>query len=91
MKFILIIALALSSKTTCINSKQKTRTVTMKDENRKMKMEDDSRTLIIKAKTRNTENPVDYNKIFDVRNMNEVQRKELENHILDSLGFEKIK
>jgi len=39
----------------------------------------------IKAEINNREEPVDYDKSFDVRNMNEKQIEVLKNHILDSL------
>lgn len=38
-----------------------------------MKIEDDSKTLSIKVKTKNTENPIDYDKSFDARGMNDKQ------------------
>lgn len=50
-----------------------------------MKIEDDGNTLRIKTKIRNTEELVDYDESFDVRNMNEKQKEKLKNHILDSL------
>lgn len=56
-----------------------------------MKIEDDGKTLSMMIKTRNTENPVDYNKSFDVRDLNDKQKEKLKNHILDSLGVKKIK
>lgn len=50
-----------------------------------MKIVDDGSTMRIKAKIKNTEEPIDYDKSFDVRDMNEKQKEKLKNNILDSL------
>jgi hypothetical protein len=89
MKHIIITALTISSLAACTNNHHPVRTETMSDDNTKMKIEDDSRTLSISIKTRNTTNPIDYDKSFDVRDLNDKQKKELEKHILDSLGVKK--
>jgi len=91
MKYIIIAALLIFSIAACTNSNHPVRTERMNDDNTSMKIEDDSKTLSIKVETKNTENLIDYNESFDVRDMNDKQKKELENHILDSLGIKKPK
>lgn len=91
MKYLIIAALLSFSATACTNSNHPIRTVRMNDDNTAMKMEDDGKTLSIKVQTKNTENPIDYDKSFDVTNMNDRQKRQLENHILDSLGIKKPK
>lgn len=91
MKYTIIAALTVLSIAACTNNHHPIRTERMEDNNTKMKIEDDSKTLSIKVQTKNTENPIDYNESFDVRGMNDKQKKELEKHILDSLGVKKIK
>lgn len=91
MKPIIIIALIILSITACTNHNHPVRTERMEDNNTKMKIEDNSKTLSIKVETKNTENPIDYDKSFDVRNMNDSQKRQLENYILDSLGIKKPK
>ena len=69
----------------CENNHRKTRRVKIEDNNKLVKIEDDGNTLAIKVNIRNTEKPVDYNESFNVRGMNEKQRKNLQTHIIDSL------
>lgn len=71
--------------TACNSDSRRTRTVKIKDDNKTVKIEDDGVTMSIKAEINNTKEPVDYEKSFDVRGMNEKQKEELKNHILDSL------
>ncbi len=91
MKYIVTATLTIFSLTACNNNHPRTRTERMEDNNTKMRIEDDGKTLSIMVKTRNTENPIDYDKSFDVRDMNEKQKEKLKNRILDSLGVKKIK
>lgn len=91
MKHIIIVALLIFSVAACTNNHHPVRTERMEDNNTKMKIEDDSKTLSINVKTRNTDNPIDYEKSFDVTNMNDRQKIQLENYILDSLGVKKPK
>jgi len=91
MKHIIIITLTIFSLASCTNNHHPVRTERMEDNNTKMKIDDDGKTLSIMVKTRNTENLVDYDKSFDVRDMNDKQKEKLKNHILDSLGVKKIK
>ncbi len=91
MKYTTITALTVLSIAACTNNYHPVRTERMDDNNTSMKIEDDSKTLSIKVKTKNTENPIDYNESFDVRDMNDKQKQKLENHILDSLGIKKPK
>lgn len=91
MKYLITAALTIFSLTTCTNTNHPARTERMNDDNTSMKIEDDGKTLSISVRTKNTENPIDYDKSFDVSNMNDKQKKELENHILDSLGIKKPK
>ncbi len=91
MKYIIITAFAVVSMAACNNRNHSVRTETMNDDNTSMKIVDDSKTLSIKVKTRNKENPIDYKESFDVRAMNEEQKKELKKRILDSLGVNEIK
>jgi hypothetical protein len=90
MKHRIIPALLIFSITSCTNSNHPVRTERMNDNNTSMKIEDDGKTMSINVKTRNTEYPIDYDKSFDVSNMDNKQKKELEKHILDSLGIKKI-
>ncbi len=90
MKHIIIAALTIFFITACTNNKHPVRTERMNDNNTKMKIEDDGKTLSMMVKTKNTENPIEYNESFDVRDMNDKQKEKLKNHILDSLGI-KIK
>ncbi len=91
MKHIITTALTLFSLAACTDNYHPIRTERMNDDNTKMKIEDDGKTLSMMVKTRNTENPIDYDKSFDVRDMNDKQKEKLKNHILDSLGVKKIK
>jgi hypothetical protein len=91
MKHIIIITLTIFSLVSCTNNHHPVRTERMEDNNTKMKIEDDGKTLSMIVKTRNTANPIDYDKSFDVSDMNEKQKEKLKNHILDSLGVKKIK
>jgi len=91
MKHIITAALTLFSLTSCTNNHHPIRTERMNDDNTKMKIEDDGKTLSMMVKTKNTENLIDYNESFDVRDMNDKQKEKLKNHILDSLGVKKIK
>lgn len=91
MKHIIIITLTIFSISACTNKHHPVRTERMNDDNTTMKIEDDGKTLSVMVQTRNTENPIDYDKSFDVRDMNEKQKEKLKNHILDSLGVKKIK
>ncbi len=91
MKYIIITALTIFPITACTNNHHPTRTERMEDNNTKMKIEDDGKTLSMMVKTKNTENPIDYDQSFDVRDMNDKQKEKLKNHILDSLGVKKIK
>lgn len=91
MKHIIIITLTIFSLAACTNNNHPVRTERMNENNTKMKIEDDGKTLSVMVQTRNTENPIDYDKSFDVRDMNEKQKEKLKNHILDSLGVKKIK
>lgn len=77
--------------TACTNHNHPIRTERMNDDNTSMKIEDDGKTLSIKVKTKNADNQVDYDESFDVTNMNDRQKRQLENHILDSLGIKKPK
>lgn len=85
MKPIIIIALIILSNTGCTNNHRRTRTERVNDDNTSMKIEDDGETMSIKLKTKNTGSQIDYDKSFDVRNMNEKQIEKLKKHILDSL------
>ncbi len=91
MNYILAVALIIFSTSACTDNDH-TRRVrkSVEDENKKIIIEEDGKTLSIKIKVKNAENPIDYNKSFDVKNMNDMQKEKLENHILDSLGV-KIK
>lgn len=91
MKYILITVLTIFSITACTNTHRPTRTESMEDNNTSMKIEDDSETMSIRVKTKNTENPIDYEESFDVRAMNDEQKKKLKNRILDSLGVKQTK
>lgn len=84
MKYIITAVLTIFSISAC-NDHRRTRTVQIEDNNKTVKIEDDGNTLRIKTKIRNTEELVDYDESFDVRNMNEKQKEKLKNHILDSL------
>ena len=84
-KHILIAALTLLMITACTNHKPVTRVSrSVEDNNQSLKIEDDGETMRIKVKNR--EKQIDYIQKFDVRKMNDIQKKELEDHILDSLG-----
>lgn len=85
MKYIITAVLTIFSIAACTNDNHRTRTVKIEDNNKTVKIEDDGNTMSIKAKIRNTEEPIDYNKSFDVREMNEKQKEKLKSHILDSL------
>lgn len=85
MKFTLITALIISSVTACTNNSRTTRTEEIKDDNKTVKIEDDGKVLSMKVSIRNTEQPIDFDESFDIRDMNEKQIKKLETHILDSL------
>lgn len=91
MKYLIITALTIFSVAACINNHHPVRTERMEDNNTKMKIEDDGKILSIKVKTKNVENLVDYDESFDVTNMNDRQKRQLENHILDSLRIIKPK
>ncbi len=85
MKRIIIAALTILSLAACTNNQHPVRTERMEDNNTKMKIEDDGKTLSMMVKTRNTENPIDYDESFDVRDMNDKEKEKLKNRILDSL------
>lgn len=85
MKYILIAVITIFSFGSCTNHNHRTRTVEIEDNNKTVKIEDDGITMSIKAEIDNTEESVDYEKSFNVRGMNEKQKEELKNHILDSL------
>jgi hypothetical protein len=84
MNYILITALTIFSIAAC-NDNRRTRTEKIEDNNKTVKIEDDGSTMRIKAKIKNIEEPIDYDKSFDVRDMNEKQKEKLKNSILDSL------
>lgn len=77
--------LIIFSIAACTGGNHRTRTVKIEDDNKTVKIEDDGITMSIKAEINNKEEPVDYDKSFDVRDMNEKQKEKLKNHILDSL------
>ncbi len=81
----IITALSLFSLAACTNNHRRTRTERMDDNNKTVKIEDDGNTMSMQVKIKNTEEPVDYDESFDVRDMNEKQKEKLKNHILDSL------
>ena len=85
MKYITITALSIFFIASCTNNHHRTRTEKIDDNNKTVKVEDDGHTMYISAKINNTKEPVDYEKSFDVRNMDEKQKEKLKNHILDSL------
>ena len=87
MKRIIITALTLFSLLACTNNHRRTRTERMEDNNKTVKIEDDGNTMSMKVKIKNTEEPVAYEKSFDVRDKNDKQKEKLKNHILDSLGL----
>ncbi len=77
MKYIIIAVLTIFSITACTNNNHPVRTERMEDDNTKMKIEDDGKTLSMMVKTKNTENPIDYDKSFDVRDMNDNQKNKI--------------
>ncbi len=81
----IIIVLTIFSLSACTNNHRKTRTEKIDDNNKTVKIKDDGQTMRIEVKIKNTEVPVDYDKSFDVRNMNEKQIEKLKDKILDSL------
>lgn len=85
MKHIIITVLIIFSIAACTNDHHRTRTEKIKDNNKTVKIEDDGNTMRIRAEINNTIEPVDYDKSFDVRGMDENQKEKLRNHILDSL------
>jgi hypothetical protein len=87
MKYALFFVLAVSLVAAC--SEGKTRTEELKDNNTSIKTSDDGSTLTIKVKRKNTIPPVNYSASFDVRAMSADEKKNLKNHILDSLGIKK--
>ena len=84
MKYIITAALTIFSISAC-NDNRRTHTVKIEDNNKTVKIEDDGNTMRIKAKIKNTEEPIDYDKSFEVRDMNKKQKEKLKNYILDSL------
>jgi hypothetical protein len=85
MKYIIITALSIFCIAACTNHHGAIRTEEMNDGNTKTKIVDDGKTMSMKVKIKNVENPVDYAKIFDVRNMSDKQKQTLKDHVLDSL------
>ena len=85
MKYLITAVLSIFVIAACTNSHRKTRTETMKDDNRIVRIEEDGQILNMKVRIKNTENTVDFNESFDIREMNEKQVKKLKTHILDSL------
>lgn len=74
MRYTLIIALTIFYFTACNN------------DDIAMKIIDNDKTLRLKVKVKDAEKSIDYDKSFDVKGMSDRQKKELTNHILDSLG-----
>lgn len=85
MKPIIIVALIILSAAACTNNHRRTHTERIEDNNKTVKIEDDGNTMSMRVKIENTEEPVDYAESFDVRDMSELQKQKLKNHILDSL------
>lgn len=85
MKYIITATVTILFIAACTHGNHRTRTEKIEDNNKTVKIEDDGNLMRIKAEISNTAEPVDYNKSFDVRGMNEKQIDKLKNHILDSL------
>ena len=85
MKYVITAIVTIFSIAACTHDHHRTRTVRIEDNNKTVKIEDDSYVMRITAEIRNTKEPVDYNKSFDVKGMDDKQKEKLKNHILDSL------
>lgn len=84
MKYIITAVITIFSIAAC-NDNHRTRTVKIEDDNKTVKIEDDGSTMRIQAEINNTREPVDYDRSFDIKAMNEGQKEKFKNHILDSL------
>jgi hypothetical protein len=93
MKNFLMTALIMLSVAACSNGNNRSdgtnrmTTEETDDDKTLIKVTDDGNTLSMKVKSRDANNPVSYSQSFDVRDMNDEQKKSLKNHILDSLGI----
>lgn len=84
-KYKLVAILTIFSFGACTNHNHRTRTVNIEDNHKTVKIEDDGNTMRIRAEINNTREPIDYDRSFDVKAMNEGQKEKLKNQILDSL------
>ena len=85
MRYLLITVLSIFSFAACTSHHGKKRTEKMTDDRTKMQVEDDGKIMSIRVKIRNVENPVDYQKEFDISHMSNQQKLAMKDRILDSL------